>query len=213
MLTGEWMMTWFVSTFMTLAILTFVFKDNVFFRFAEHFFTGWTIGYILFIGLDQINTMTLTPIITGTRPILIIAVFFGLLMFTQFNRKSAFLVRWPTAIMIGSTLAVAVTTGMESNVISQLSAAFSLPITIANPTKSLSNIIEILMVVFSLLYFFFSLMGGRTERAPMKQIIKFSRYVVLFGMGAFFGSAMMGDTIKLINRFDQVFTAIRLLFT
>jgi len=79
--------------------------------------------------------------------------------------------------------------------------------------KSLSNVIEILMVVFSLLYFFFSLMGGWTQRAPMKQIIQFSRYVVLFGMGAFFGSAMMGDTIKLINRFDQVFQAIRYLFT
>jgi hypothetical protein len=54
---------------------------------------------------------------------------------------------------------------------------------------------------FSFQYFFFSSLGGVTTRAPMKQLIWFGRYVVLFGIGAYFGTAFAGDTFKAIGTF------------
>jgi predicted ABC-type exoprotein transport system permease subunit len=57
---------------------------------------------------------------------LVIALFLGILMFAQFYRKTMWLVRWPTAVLIGSAIAINITSGTQANVVGQLSPTFGL---------------------------------------------------------------------------------------
>ena len=207
----EWLGTWGLLLFLTVAFISFAYKDNIAFRIAEHTFTGWSIGWTMWTGITNAMDMNINPLITTPNLLYVLALIFGLLLFAQFYKKISYLVRWPTAIMIGAGLSVFVTSGISGDITSQLSATISLSVIQADPIQGISNLILIIMTIFSILYFFFIAYGGVSEKAPMKQIIKYGRYVVILGLGTYFGSAMMGDAIKFIERISQVFEAIRVL--
>ena len=200
MLTLEWMYTYLIALFFMFAALSFAFKNNVVFRFVEHTYTGWAVGWAFWLGIERTYSMNIAPIISGERPILIITAFFGVLMFAQFYRKTTWLVRWPTAIMMGTSLAVIVSAGTTSNIIQQLSAVFSLPLT-ADLTGA-NTVVFVILTILSLMYFFFSNMGGYSAKTPMKQIIQLGRYVVLFGIGCYFANAFSGDLFKAIGTYS-----------
>ena len=200
MLTLEWMYTYFIALFFMFACLSFAFKNNVVFRFVEHTFTGWAVGWAFWLGLERTYNMNIVPIITGQRPTLIITAFFGILLFAQFYTKTTWLVRWPTAIMMGTTLAVNVSAGTQSNIIQQLSSVFSMPLT-ADLTGA-NTVVFVILMIFSLMYFFFSTAGGYAAKTPMKQIIRIGRYVVLFGIGCYFANAFSGDLFKAIGTYS-----------
>jgi hypothetical protein len=212
MLNFEWMSTHFVSIFLTLAMLTFAYKDNIFFRFAEYTFTGWGIGWSVWVAIDTLYTESINPIFTKPTPSLIIGLILGLMMWTIVipYRKTQFLLRWPTAVLAGTGLALTVTAEVDANIISQLNRTFTL--SISGTSDGISNLILAVMAIVSLMYFFFSSVRGVTERAPMKQFFRFGRWMIMFAIGIYFGSALMGDAIKFIQRINELFVSIGQLF-
>jgi hypothetical protein len=201
MLTIDWITTYGLALFFLFACISFAYKNNLAFRIAEHVYTGWGVGYVLWLGISRIYSMNLTPIIDGTRPILIISALLGILLFTQFSRRTMYIVRWPSAILVGTYLGAAVSAGTQSDIVSQLTSTFNLPISLANTTTAFNNVTMILIMIFSFQYFLFSKAGGLTVKPPLKQLIWFGRYVVLFGIGAYFGTAFAGDAFKVIGTF------------
>lgn len=187
-----------VAAGLTLAMYSFLYKDNPVFKFAEHMYVGVSLGYFITqVIFDQLIPDLFTPLFnSGDKPtkwILIIPFFLGVLMFSRFIPKIAWLSRWSIAFLVGYGAGVAIPNMIKANILQQAKSSM---ISVGTPWATICGLIALLGVVFVLLYFFFSLehKGG---------IGKISRIGVMFLMiafGASFGLTVMARISLLIGR-------------
>ena len=129
-----------VAAILTLCIYSFLYRDNPFYRFAEHLFVGISVGYGIVIAIHQgVIPLAWEPLseafgglwteITGdvtpeTRKALwglfrIIPVFIGLLFFARLSPNHTWLIRYPIAILIGFTAGAAIPNVLQANIFKQ----------------------------------------------------------------------------------------------
>jgi len=95
-----------VIAFFTVALLSFLYKDNPVYRLAEHIFAGLSAGYYVGLIWDTVILQTLwNPMIAG-RWLLIIPGLLGVLMFARFSSKYAWLSRTPLAFVMAVTAGI-----------------------------------------------------------------------------------------------------------
>ncbi|MEN8151317.1 MAG: hypothetical protein ABFS86_15990, partial [Planctomycetota bacterium] len=108
--TGTW-----IAAILTLAILSFLYKDNVIYKIAEHLFVGVAAGYTIAYAFWEVFVKNLyRPLIEGKLPVtegfqwgdpqmwrflLIIPFGLGLLFFARFNKNYNWLSRWSIAFL------------------------------------------------------------------------------------------------------------------
>lgn len=122
-LLGRW-----AAALLTLAIFSFLFSDNKFFKFAEHVFIGVGTGYqIARYFNDSIYDKAYRPLFepaAGTAPdawVLVPAIL-GALTLLKVIPKLSFWSRWPIAFVAGVTMGLAIITNLQSNVVTQVEA-------------------------------------------------------------------------------------------
>ena len=87
---GAW-----VAVGLTLFIYSFLYKDNPFFKLAEHLYVGVSMGYtIVRIYYDTMVKSLYQPMVSEDKWWLVIAALLGLLMLTRFIPKITWLARW-----------------------------------------------------------------------------------------------------------------------
>jgi hypothetical protein len=212
-----------VAAFLTLCIYSFLYRDNPFYRFAEHLFVGISVGYGIVIAMHQgVIPLAWDPLseavtalwteITGettpeTRDALwglfkIIPIAIGLLFFARLSPRHTWLIRYPIAILIGFGAGVAIPNVLQANIFAQTRGTIEPFATINAGTLSAWDIFgAVLMVVgviCTLTYFFFSV----EHRGPIKWISKVGIAFLMIGFGSAFGNTVMGRVTLLIQRFD-----------
>lgn len=116
-LVGFW-----VGIFLTFCVLSFLYKDNPFYKFAEHLFIGVSIGYIV-IRQYQDN---LHPRIFGQalRWHTVVPLVLAAMMFVKFfSRRMAWLGRFPLAFIVGLVAAQNITGLVQSDIAEQVKVA------------------------------------------------------------------------------------------
>lgn len=139
---GPWMDFFglWVAAILTLCIYSFLYKDNPFYRFAEHLFVGISVGYGIVIAIHQgVIPLAWEPLaeafdglwieITGdvtpeSRQALwglfrIIPIFIGLLFFARLSPTYTWLIRYPIAILIGFGAGVTIPDVLQANIFKQ----------------------------------------------------------------------------------------------
>ncbi len=139
---GPWMDVFglWVAAILTLCIYSFLYRDNPFYRFAEHLFVGISVGYGIVIAIHQgVIPLAWEPLseafdslwieITGdvtpeSRQALwglfrIIPIFIGLLFFARLSPTYTWLIRYPIAILIGFGAGVAIPNVLQANIFKQ----------------------------------------------------------------------------------------------
>src|SRR5215471_10680416 len=119
--------TW-VAAFLTLCVFSFLYRDNPFYRFAEHLFVGASAGYLL---AEQYQNVIIPnvwiPITTSkAAPSLVLAIIpaiLGVLMVARVSSKMAAPARWAIAFYVGIYSGIAVPGYMNAQVMAQLSDA------------------------------------------------------------------------------------------
>ena len=99
------------ATFLTMATFTFLYKDNPFYKIAEHIITGVAAGYfaillwhnglipkLVFERLDDGDWYLLW--LNSSKPWYLIPAFLGCLMWTRFSQKWQWVSRWPMALVL-----------------------------------------------------------------------------------------------------------------
>ncbi|MCK4575532.1 hypothetical protein KAU34_03910, partial [candidate division WOR-3 bacterium] len=107
-------MVW-IAAILTLSIYSFLYKDNVFYKFAEHLFVGVSVGYsVSVVWQNAFIRRVFDPLfITRTYIVndkfslylflgIVIPTLLGLLMLSIFTKKQAWLIRIPIAFVVGS---------------------------------------------------------------------------------------------------------------
>lgn len=120
---GRW-----AAALLTLAIFSFLFSDNKFFKLAEHIFIGVGTGYqIARYFNDSIYDKAYRPLFepaagTAPDPWVLIPAILGALTLLKLIPKLSFWSRWPIAFVAGVTMGLAIITNLQSNVVTQVEA-------------------------------------------------------------------------------------------
>lgn len=172
---------------LTLMCYSFVYRDNLFFKLAEHMLVGVTIGYTLAVGLKTLRDSLIIPFIGGEL-LLIIPLITGLLLFTRLTPKYAHLSRWGIAIMAGVGSGVAVRTSVGIMIIPQILLA-SKPLSAADPVKSLNQLIILLGLISVLVFFVFTFLG----RKSVSTVGRLGRYFLMTTFGVVIAGDLIGN--------------------
>jgi len=188
-----------VAAIFTLAIYSFLYKENPLYRLAEHLVVGISMGYSIVIAYTRVLLPRLIePLAAGENWLLLVPGLLGILYITRFFPKIAWLSRYPIAFVMGTAMGVGFPLSMKALVLRQLEATM-LPVYESGMSIDLviGNIILILGTLAALIYFFFSKphkgwFFGTGSRIGI--------WVIMVGFGATFGFTVMGRVSLLIGR-------------
>lgn len=185
-----------IGAFLTLAIFSFLYKDNPLYRFAEHLFVGVANGY--YIALYWHNSLRpnlFEPLGQG-QLIYLVPLLLGLMYFTRFIPKIAWLVRIPIGFMLGWSAGVSIPAEFQARVLKQLEGTVVTPNNFANTLNGVWALIIMFGVICTLVYFFFS----REHKGILGPVSRLGIIFIMIGFGASFGYTVMARVSLLIGR-------------
>ncbi|GAB4313354.1 MAG: hypothetical protein Kow0059_04560 [Candidatus Sumerlaeia bacterium] len=189
-----------IAAGLTLAIYSFLYKDNPFYKLAEHIYVGVSTGYVLCtLGIEVIKSDLWFPLTEDFSKnfYLIFPGLLGLMMFTRFSRQYAWLSRYPLAVIIGITVGYAAPNNIQA-VILRHGGAVIKPIWQPDGgwADYINALIAVLCVVTILIYFFFSI----EHKGPLRPVAYTGILFLMIYFGASFGYMMMARLSLLIGR-------------
>ena len=183
-----------VAAFLVLSIYSFLYKDNPFYKFAEHLVVGVSAGYFAIILYYNVFLRKLiNPLMAGEYWYIIPGIL-GLLMWARFSRKYQWLSRPTLGFVIGNGAGVAIPLYLQNYVLRQVHATM-LPIGFGSWAQ-ITNILIIIMVFCSLAYFYFS----KQHKGVFGGAATFGIWTLMIGFGAGFGMTVMGRVALLAER-------------
>lgn len=211
-----------VAAFFTLAIFSFLYKDNPFYKIAESVVVGVSAAYWMVVGFWEVIVPNLIarvaprmtmdwsmPGLEGrdTQPDywFIVPLILGGMLLWRLAPKGAWIARWPLAFVIGTTAGMRLTGFLHADFLSQIRATI-VPFAVMDNGqfdlwKSVSNIVVVIGVLTCLVYFFFSFehkgIVGRTARVGI--------WFLMITFGAAFGYTVMGRIALLAGRLEFLF--------
>ncbi len=193
MSTDPWV---WIAAALTLCIFSFLYKDNPFYKFAEHLMVGISSGYLIAVTWrDGIMPNLIVPLQNG-RLHFIIPGILGIFMFLRFFPKLGWLSRWSLAFMIGLSAGTSIPPGIQARFLAQMSDAM-LPLYVSGDIwASITNILLVGGTICCLIYFFFS----KEHTGLFGKASKVGIWFLMIGFGASFGYTVMARISLLIGR-------------
>jgi len=204
---------------LTLMILSFLYKDNAFYKSAEHLFVGVSAAYYMSINFwDHLmpnllgklfpDTMSgLVPSVAGSEPEYhyLIPGILGIILLTRLVDKWAWLSRWTLAFIVGGTAGFMIPRVLESDFLTQIRSTM-VPLLVFDsagnfqPGASFSHLVLVVGVICGLIYFFFSV----EHTGVIGKISRVGIWVLMVTFGAAFGYTVMARISLLIGRMEAL---------
>ena len=207
-----------LAALLTLCIFSFLYKDNPFYKFAEHLFVGVSAGYYIVLnfwtvivpnmwdplsrsfsghGINAARTGFLAAELGDYRGFMLIPGLLGLLLFTRFFGRIGWLSRWSLAVIIGVYAGIKTTGFAQGDFIAQVQGSLQ-PLWTGEAATSLNAVIFTVGLITSLLFFFYS----REHTGALGVVSKLGVYFLMVGFGAGYGYTVMSRVSLLIGRFQ-----------
>lgn len=202
----------------TLAIFSFLIRENGFYRLFEHLFIGIAAGLTPVLVLRDFlwpqiidpllgNTITFYPDGTQSAPyqplylLYFVPIVFGLLYYTLYSKRHAWLAKLVIGFTLGASGALSIR-GFFSEVIPQIVGSCK-PLIVFSAQgglqiwESINNTLFVAILLLVLNYFFFTFgrQGSLSSRSAA-----FGRPLLMVCFGAFFGSTVMARLALLVER-------------
>ncbi len=185
-----------IMAFFTLALFSFLYKDNPIYKFAEHIFAGLTAGYQVGLVWDTVIIQKLWDPMLGGKWILIIPGLLGLLMFARFWSRYSWLSRISLAFVMAVTSGVVLTTQLHGLVLPAMKATM-LPLwNDAGLEAAVMAVVVVVGVMATLIYFYYS----KEHVGFIGVTAKVGIWFIMIAFGAHFGFTVMGRVSLLIGR-------------
>lgn len=174
-----------IGTFFILAILSYIYKENVFYRFGEYSFVSISLAVKATSAYKSIIGTCITPMSVG-RYVMIIPFFLGLALFLRYYRKLAFIPRWSVAIMTGVGSGLAIRGLMDTNFVQQIKGAIA-PMLSLTPYNIAVNTLVLFMTVSIIVYFLFLF----EQKGVLYPIARIGRWSMMIFFGATLGATLL----------------------
>lgn len=178
-----------VAALLTLFMFSFLYKDNPFYKFAEHLFVGVSLGYAIpYTWYHVFIPYVYNPLFLRKEYILFIPFVIGILYWFRFSSKYSWLSRYPIAFGLGM-VGMGVPMSMHASVLVQMR-------TMMLPLDNINIILIFIGTVSILLYFFFS----KAHTGAYGKFTSIGIWFMMVGFGASFGYTVMARVSLLIGR-------------
>lgn len=206
--------TWLtIGALLTIFTFSFLYKDNPLYKFAEHLVVGVSAGYFVVL-LIRTN---LVPIISQKLFVAergweldqwwyFIPLLLGIMMWTRFSRKLAWISRYPLALYIGIASGLTIPLELKNRVVEQLQATvLKFKFDMSNPDflgvpQGAWDIVVVIGVISCLIYFFFS----KEHKGWFGGSAKIGIYTLMIAFGASFGYTVMARISLFIQRIQYL---------
>lgn len=181
-----------IAALLTLAIFSFLYRDNPIYKFAEHLFVGISAGYWLSrYYRDTILPNLWNPLMKNPQEnfLLIIPGILGVMMLMRLLPKIGWISRWPLSFIIGMGSGYFLITYLQSNAMDQVRATLI-------PMNSINNFLLVIGVLTGLIYFFFS----KEHKGVFGGTARVGIFFLMIAFGASFGYTVMARISLLIGR-------------
>ena len=218
-----------IGAILTLGILSFLYKDNPFYKMCEAIFLGISAGY-WFVSLFWQNlvpklfdNLGITRIFSSSAPEgafqnifihgqydehiwYVVAGILGIMMLLRLVPKVGWISRWPLAFVVGTTSGVYLTRYLASNALAQINNSLKDFIPFGQEGfiswANVNLLIILLGVVCGLTYFYFS----KEHKGITGGAAKVGIYFLMVTFGASFGYTVMSRMSLLIGRLDFLYS-------
>jgi len=199
-LTFEGLGVW-IASLLTLFIFSFLYKDNPFYKLAEHLFVGISAGYYVMQELwAVIYPQCVKPVAHGEHLLMIIPGVLGLFLFSRFIPKAGWLSRWSLAIIIGAYAGIKTTGFAQGDLVAQFQASI-LPLYVPGHLgASINNVLFLAGLLSTLVFFFFS----TEHKGAIKGTAQLGVWFLMVSFGAAYGFTVMARVSLLIGRFQYL---------
>ncbi len=201
MIAGAWL-----AAGLTIFLFSFLYKDNPFFKIAEHLYLGAGMGWWFQVYLYSIWKPKVWEPLTGTPHhwgVLIPAVL-GLSLVTQFMPKISWISRYGFTFLMGYGAGLAVPAGLSTDFMSQVAGTIK-PLSMMasmSPFAIFNALLVAFGVICVLFYFFFSV----EHKGHYKKVSNIGIYFLMVYFGAAFGNTVMARFSLLYGRFDDLYS-------
>jgi len=208
-----------IAAFFTLAIFSFLYRDNPLYKIAEAVVVGVSAAYWMVVGFWDVIVPNLVgklfpmvvknwamPGLAGedllTNLSYIVPLILGVMLLMRLAPAGGWISRWPLAFIIGTTAGIRLVGFIHADFLSQIRASI-VPLVMHGDTgfdwwESLKNLVIVAGVLACLVYFFFSFehkgLVGRTAKVGI--------WVLMITFGAGFGYTVMGRIALLAIRIE-----------
>ena len=205
-----------LGAFLTLSILSFLYKDNIFYKAAEHLFVGVSAAYWMVMGFWTVLIPNLIgrihpplvkpfmPAIAGQPPSYwyIIPAILGIMLLMRLSPKGPWISRWALAFIVGTTAGLNFIRYMASDLLGQINSSM-IPLIVINKSgfdtlTTISNLVIFLGVFCGLIYFFFS----KEHKGAFGLGSRIGIWILMITFGAGFGYTVMARISLLVGRFQ-----------
>jgi len=208
-----------LGAFLTLCIFSFLYKDNPFYRLAEHLFVGVSAGYYIVLNFWTVIVPNLWEPLTRTignaagpagigslflprlgdyRIFLAVPGILGLLLFTRLFGKIGWMSRWALAVIIGVYAGIRTTGSAQADFVAQVQGSLQSLWVAGDLGASVNAIVFTVGMVTSLLFFFYS----REHKGGLGVASKLGIFFLMVSFGAGYGYTVMSRISLLIGRFQ-----------
>ena len=207
-----------IAALLTLCVFSFLYKDNPFYKFAEHLFVGVSAGYYIVLrfwtvilpnlwepltraiaghGVNASRSGMFSAELGDYRGWLLLPGLLGLLLFTRFFGKLSWLSRWALALIIGVFAGIKTTGFAQSDFVAQVQGSLQ-PLWTGNAWDSFNALLFTIGLLTSLLFFYYS----REHKGVLGATSRLGIIFLMVSFGAGYGYTVMSRVSLLIGRFQ-----------
>jgi hypothetical protein len=211
-----------LAAFFTLAIFSFLYRDNVFFKVAESVMVGVSAGWAMAspgfwdtlvpklaakLAPDTIREWAL-PKMEPTEPRLVylVPLVLGIMLLWRLAPRGGWIARWPLAFIVGTFAGIKLTNYLDADFVNQIRSTI-IPLVVFSQSGgfdfwgSVRNVGLIFGVLACLTYFFFSL----EHRGFAGRVARIGVWYLMITFGASFAFTVMGRVALLASRISFLF--------
>jgi hypothetical protein len=212
----------------TLAIFSFLIKENGFYRFFEHLYIGIAAGFGIILPLkvflwpkilEPMLGMDIVQFPDGTfsreyNPLILLYLapaLFGLLFYTIYSPRYSWMAKLVIGLLLGMSGGMAFE-GFFNYIIPQLDGSLK-PLIVYEGgafqgVKSLNNSLFVFTLLAVMYYFFFSFRPSEGQKLSkfLPAISASGRWLMMVCFGAYFGSTVMARMALLVERLQFLLT-------
>jgi hypothetical protein len=211
-----------VAALFTLAIFSFMYRDNPCYKLAESTIVGVSAAYWMVIGFWTVIIPNLLGklfpawiqswAMPGNSPVrddywwtYLVPLILGVMLIWRLAPKGAWIARWPLAFIIGTTAGMRLVGFVQADFLSQIRNSL-VPLVVVEEGgfdvwASVRNTLGIVSVLACLVYFFFSV----EHKGVVGKISRVGIWVLMITFGAAFGYTVMGRIALLAIRLEFLF--------
>jgi hypothetical protein len=188
----------------TLAIFSFLYRDNPLYKLAEHVAVGVSVGFLVVnYYYNVFKPKVWDNVLHNHQYDYLIPLVLGMLLFSRFIPKWGWVSRWSLAFLLGASSGLSIPATLESRVLKQIEGTIR-PLFVLDATggswasifQSANAIFLFVGTIACLVFFLFSV----EHRGPVGRLAYFGRLCIMAGFGASFGYTVMARVSLLIGR-------------